>query len=137
MLGDGVCSNEAVIRVFRARVRALGLTYETVDAISGLTRGYTQKLLSEPPAADMGLDAMWAIAGALGIGFVPIVDHRQVALVEGRWVKRKRAAYSALECVSHANEMLSASDHGEAHSRSADRGQDRGSTPERVGGGGR
>ena len=101
MLGDGVCSNAAVRRVFRDRIQALGITYATVDGIAGLADGYTAKVLSEPPAREMGTDAMWSIAGALGIWFVPIVDHERTRAVQGRWVKRQRAKASnhAPECV--------------------------------------
>jgi hypothetical protein len=101
MLGDGVCSNAAVRRVFRDRIHALGVTYSTVDGIAGLADGYAAKVLSEPPAREMGTDAMWALAGALGIWFVPIVDHERTKAVRGRWVKRQRAPTSnpAPECV--------------------------------------
>jgi hypothetical protein len=103
MLGDVVCSNSAVRQVFRERIRALGITYDTADAIAGLTRGYTQKCLSEPPAREMGTTAMWLIAGALGICFVPIVDHQQSSLVKARWTRRQRS--HAPECVSSGSEF--------------------------------
>jgi len=98
MLGDVVRSNAAVRRVFRDCIRDLGLAYSTVDEIAGLGQGYTQKVLSEPPAREMGTKAMWLIAGALGICFVPLVDHQQAALVRGRWIKRQRQC--APECVA-------------------------------------
>ena len=90
MLGDAVRSMRDIVQVFRDRIRALGITYATVDSIAGLADGYTAKVLSEPPQKAIGGKAMVLIAGALGICFVPIVDHQQAALVQGRWTQRKR-----------------------------------------------
>jgi hypothetical protein len=92
-----------IAQVFRDRVRALGITYAAVDAIAGLADGYTAKVLSNPPQNDMGTKAMVLIAGALGICFVPIIDHQQSALVQGRWTKRRRKP--AKECVVPSPEV--------------------------------
>jgi hypothetical protein len=102
MLGDAVRSMPDIVQVFRDRIRALGITYATVDSIAGLADGYTAKVLSEPPQKAIGGKAMVLIAGALGICFVPIVDHQQAARVQGRWVKRKRTSTDkpALQCVA-------------------------------------
>lgn len=90
MLGDAVRSMPDIAQVFRDRMRELEITFATLDAISGLTDGYCAKVLSDPPAKQMGSRSMVLIAGALGIAFVPIVDHRQTALVKDRWTKRQR-----------------------------------------------
>jgi hypothetical protein len=90
MLGDVVRSMPDIARVFRDRVREIGITYEALDDIAGLTRGYSAKCLSEPPQKGMGSRAMVLIAGALGIGFVLIVDHEQTVRVKDRWTKRRR-----------------------------------------------
>ncbi|MET4345513.1 hypothetical protein ABIC07_005015 [Bradyrhizobium sp. RT9a] len=102
MLGDAVRSMPDIVQVFRERIRALGITYATVDSIAGIADGLTAKMLSEPPQKAMGARTMVLIAGALGICFVPIVDHQQAALVQGRWTKRRRTTSDkpALQCVA-------------------------------------
>jgi hypothetical protein len=101
MLGDIVRTLPDIAQIFRDRIHTLGITYATVDAVAGLADGYTAKVLSNPPQKAMGGRAMVLIAGALGICFVPIVDHQQSARVHARWEKRKRApSYPALECVA-------------------------------------
>ena len=100
MPGDGLSSNAAVRLIFRDRIRALGLSFSTVDHISGLTPGYVAKVLAEPPAREMGTMAMWSIAGAIGIAFVPVVDPEQEARVQARWIQRKRPADPAPGCVA-------------------------------------
>jgi hypothetical protein len=90
-----------IAQVFRDRIRTLGINCATVDAIAGVADGLTAKVLSEPPQKAMGAKTMVLIAGALGIAFVPIVDHQQAALVRGRWAKRQRmpAPKPAQKCV--------------------------------------
>jgi hypothetical protein len=90
MLGDAVRSMPDIARVLRERVRELGITFETLDDIAGVARGLSAKCLSDPPQKAMGARAMVLIAGALGVCFVPIVDHEQTVRVKDRWTKRKR-----------------------------------------------
>jgi hypothetical protein len=90
MLGDVVRSMPDIAQVFRDRIRELGICYATVDAIAGVADGWTAKVLSEPPQKVMGAKSMVLIAGALGIAFVPVVDHQQAVLVKDRWTKRRR-----------------------------------------------
>jgi hypothetical protein len=110
MLGDAVRSMSDIAQVFRDRVHALGIAYATVDSIAGLADGYTAKCLSEPPQRAMGSKAMVLIAGALGIAFVPIVDHRQAALVKSRWTPRRRTSADnpAQQCVVAAERLVNA-----------------------------
>jgi hypothetical protein len=75
---------------YRRRIAELGLTYATVDAISGLPDGYTAKLLSPKPGKNMSRNAIELLNGALAIGFVVTVDPEQEQRVCRRWVKRKR-----------------------------------------------
>jgi hypothetical protein len=54
----------------------------------------------------MGGEAMVQIAAALGIAFVPIVDHKQVALVKDLWIKRKRRSDNdGLQSVAHLPQL--------------------------------
>jgi hypothetical protein len=80
-----------MMQAYRDRIRELGLSHATVDAISGLPDGYTSKLMCDPPMKGIGPKARELLNGALGMGFVVAVDQEQVEKVSGRWVKRRRA----------------------------------------------
>lgn len=80
-----------MIEVFRNRIQELGLTHATVDALSGLPDGYCSKLMCGMKRP--GPIAIDALCGALAIGFVPVVDETQQALVRDRWVPRKRPLF--------------------------------------------
>jgi hypothetical protein len=79
-----------IVEVFRARIRQLGVTYETVDEIAGLPDRYTAKLMTVPAMKRPGPIAIQAICGALAIKFIPAVDEDQVPRVRDRWTPRKR-----------------------------------------------
>ena len=87
-LGDAVRDMPGIVEVFRDRIRALGITHATVDALSGLPDGYTGKLLCG--MKQPGPIAIQALCGALAIAFVPVIDESQVARVRSRWAPRKR-----------------------------------------------
>jgi hypothetical protein len=80
-----------MVEAYRQRIRELGITYATVDAISGLPDGYTAKLMSPKPMKGIGEKAIEGLNGALGMAFVPVVDAAQVKLVRGRWTRRRFA----------------------------------------------
>ena len=80
-----------MIEVFRARIQELGLTHATVDSLSGLPDGYCGKLMCGMRRP--GPIAIDALCGALAIGFVPVVDENQQALIRDRWVPRKRPLF--------------------------------------------
>lgn len=80
-----------MIEAFRARIRVLGLTFETVDHVAGLAPGYTAKLMCGMKRP--GPVAIQALCGALAIGFVPVVDEEQAAKVQARWAPRKRPLF--------------------------------------------
>lgn len=84
-----------IVDVFRARILELGLTHATVDALSGLPDGYCSKLMCGMKRP--GPIAIDALCGALAIGFVPVVDETQQALVRDRWVPRKRPLFGPVE----------------------------------------
>lgn len=77
-----------IVGAIRARIEELGLTYETVDAISGLPDRYTAKLMCG--MRNPGAKAVDMLCGALALGFVAVVDDEQAASVSSRWVRRKR-----------------------------------------------
>jgi hypothetical protein len=80
-----------MVETYRRRIRELGITYATVDAISGLPDGYTAKLMSPKPIKRLGEKAIEGLNGALAMAFVAVVDTEQVRLVRGRWTKRRFA----------------------------------------------
>lgn len=80
-----------MVEAYRQRIRELNITFATVDAISGLPDGYTAKLMGPHPIKGLGEKAIEGLNGALGIGFAVTEDPEQIARVNGRWVKRKRA----------------------------------------------
>ena len=51
----------------RARIRELGITYETVDEIAGFGVRGTTKYLAEPPLRKMSIDAMFQLLGAIAL----------------------------------------------------------------------
>lgn len=51
----------------RARIRGLGITYETVDEIAGFGVRGTTKYLAEPPLRKMSIDAMFQLLGAIAV----------------------------------------------------------------------
>lgn len=79
-----------MVQAYRDRIRELGLTHETVDAISGLPSGYTSKLMCEPPIKNLGQKAIELLNGALGIAFVAMVDSEAARVVRSRWTRRRR-----------------------------------------------
>jgi len=87
-----------MIEVFRARIRELGITHSTVDALSGLPDGYCSKLMCG--MKQPGPIAINALCGALAIGFVPVVDEHQQARIRDRWVPRKRPLFETSETQS-------------------------------------
>lgn len=80
-----------MVEAYRQRIRELNITFATVDAISGLPDGYTAKLMGPNPIKGLGEKAIEGLNGALGIGFSVTEDPEQIARVQGRWAKRKRA----------------------------------------------
>ena len=77
-----------IVEVFKARIRELGITHQTVDALAGLPDGYVSKIMCG--MKNPGPIAIQALCGALAIGFIPVVDLDQQARVRDRWVQRKR-----------------------------------------------
>jgi hypothetical protein len=82
---------------FRARVRDLGIAYETVDAIAGLPVGYTGKLLGANPSRNFGAVSFDSLLGALGLKLVAVEDTEALARVQGRLVPIRRSAASRQE----------------------------------------
>lgn len=79
----------------RARADELGVTRETLDAVSGLQAGYSSKLLAPVPIRSLGPTSLGPMLGALGLAIVVVEDHAMLAKVQGRLAKRQRPVLDA------------------------------------------
>jgi hypothetical protein len=69
----------------RARVAETGLNSRMIDELSGLTPGYTGKLLGAAQINQFGVTALLAIMATLGLRFDVAVDPLQEALMRPHW----------------------------------------------------
>jgi hypothetical protein len=72
----------------RERAAAVGLSYASLDAISGLCEGHVGKLLGDLRAKQMGITTLLAITRTLGIRGVFFVDPALVREVSPLWEQR-------------------------------------------------
>lgn len=79
-----------LLAVARARMAQFSITFETLDAVSGVQPGYSAKLLGPKPTKRFGAMSYPAIMGALGIQLVAVDDANVLALLQHRLVKRQR-----------------------------------------------
>ncbi len=88
-----VRSYDDLLAVARARMAALDVTFETLDAIAGVQPGYSAKLLGPRPSKTFGAMSFTAIIGALGLQLLAVEDRDQLARIGPRLVKRKTPRY--------------------------------------------
>ena len=82
-------SYDDLIEVARRRMMELLITYETLDAVSGVQSGYGAKLLCPGRIKTFGPMSFCAIMGALGIKLVAVEDPAAVARLRHRWTRRQ------------------------------------------------
>jgi hypothetical protein len=82
-------SYDDLIEVARRRMMELLITYETLDAVSGVQSGYGAKLLCPGRIKTFGPMSFCAIMGALGIKLVAVEDPEAVARLRHRWTPRQ------------------------------------------------
>jgi hypothetical protein len=79
------------VKLCRARIEFLAITYDTLDAICGFPARYTAKLLCEQKA--MSIYSFFTLARALAL--LPQFAHDETQLAElqkrGDWIKMRRA----------------------------------------------
>jgi hypothetical protein len=68
---------DGLIEACRSRARDLNVSREAIDAISGMTKGYSAKLLADPPVKHLGANSLGRILSALSMYVVLFVDERQ------------------------------------------------------------
>jgi len=77
------CERELQI-VLRDRADELELSREALDELAGFQSGYSSKLLAILPTKGIGPRSMFALAGALGLAVVLVVDERGSARIPAR-----------------------------------------------------
>jgi hypothetical protein len=82
---DGRSGYDGMIVAVRARVAEIGLNSRMIDDLSGLTPGYTGKLLGTAQIRQFGLDALLAISATLGLCFDVRIDPHQESLMRRHW----------------------------------------------------
>jgi hypothetical protein len=84
---------DGLLAALRARRVQLGVTLETVDEVGGFASRYASKLLAPHPAKNMGIMAMGALLGTLGLKLVVVEDDEALGRVRSRLVKAPSAGY--------------------------------------------
>jgi hypothetical protein len=81
------------VEVFRLMKDRLGLTYEFIDDVSGLTKGHADKVLSRTEIKRLGYDSFAVFAKLFALEFRVYVDMESVKEMEAVWEGRKRPLF--------------------------------------------
>ena len=84
-----VADYSAFLRTVRDRVTSLGITHETLDAISGLQSGYASKILADPPIRRMGPVVLFLVLQSLGLSIAITEDQLGRQLLQNRLTPRR------------------------------------------------
>jgi hypothetical protein len=88
-----------LLKLAQARMDELGITYETLDALSGVTDRYSQKILGSRPIKRLGPISLPAILGSLGMKLVAVEDSAALDRIRHRLAPRKgRPRTAARQC---------------------------------------
>jgi hypothetical protein len=87
-----VTDYDGMIAALRARMYELGVTNETVDAITGLQSGYVGKLLAPTRIKNLGPTSFGLMLQSLGLKLIVVEDAENSEKMRPRWVKREKAA---------------------------------------------
>jgi len=82
-------STDQALRILRNRIEQIGITHEGLDTISGLTSGYSSKLLSIPPVKNLSLDSLVLLAAASGYALAFVENPRMLNRVKQEAKNRK------------------------------------------------
>lgn len=82
-------SYDDLLALARARMAALNITFETLDAVAGTQPGYSAKILGPHPSRKLGHMSFAAIFGALGVEIRAYEDRAALARIRDRLVPRK------------------------------------------------
>jgi hypothetical protein len=86
-----------LIAAFRARVRELGISYETIDELAGWTSRYASKVLGEEPLRHMGVMAFDTMLATLGLKLIAVPDPEKLEKIKNHrhFVPRKHRLRAA------------------------------------------
>jgi hypothetical protein len=85
----GVADDYAsLVAVLRARKEALNISFECIDAVSGVCSGYAAKLLGPTPCKSLGTMSLGAILQTLGLKLLIVEDVAALARVQSRYLPR-------------------------------------------------
>jgi hypothetical protein len=91
-------SFDDLLPIVRARIAALDLSYEVIDAIAGLSDGYTAKLMGPSRTKKFGRTSAPAMLGALGLQLAVIDDPAAFDRLQSRLVQRRRGRARNDDC---------------------------------------
>ncbi|MCG2639658.1 MULTISPECIES: hypothetical protein [Bradyrhizobium] len=77
-------------QALRDAKRARGITFATIDHISGLPDGYSSKVMAPNPPKMYGNQSLGEIMQAVGKMLIMVDDPEAIARVQHRWVKSQR-----------------------------------------------
>lgn len=83
---------DGMIAAIRARMTEIGVTNETMDALTGLQSGYVGKLLAPTRIKNLGPQSFGLMLQSLGLKLIVVVDDVTSAKMQERWNKREKAA---------------------------------------------
>ncbi len=66
---------------FRERAEELKIPREVLDELTGLPKGYSGKVLANPPAKGLGYVSFWTMLGALGLTVILVEDAKRMVRV--------------------------------------------------------
>lgn len=86
-----VTNYDEMIDALRRRMFELGVTNETIDAITGLQSGYVGKLLAPSRIKNLGPLSFGAMLQGLGLKLVVVEDRETTEKMRPRWTQREKA----------------------------------------------
>lgn len=81
-----------LIAACRVRMTELGITFATLDEVSGVQVGYSAKLIGPTPCKNIGPMSFGSLVGALRMKLVAVEDEDALATLNRRLEKRLRPA---------------------------------------------
>jgi hypothetical protein len=104
MLGE-VASYSDLHRLLRGRANELGLSRESLDAVSGLQPGYSAKLLSPRPQKRLGVTSLPLLLEALAVRLILVADDEKAADLHKRITLHPRKASAVRNAVVHIQQF--------------------------------
>jgi hypothetical protein len=102
--------SDELLQVIRDRLVELGTTHNSVEAESGLMRGYLTKVISDPPPKRMGAYIMFLICETLGlqlsVSVAPDFQKRMAHRLERRKLSQKHVSRKASKRKKLAPDVL-------------------------------